>query len=74
MRTTLYVVKRRLGYGVDEWRALPWWKQRLYLDGLEEEFSGTSEEGQTQSTGQGSVVFNGQPGEMSALGFRERNL
>lgn len=30
----LYVVRQELGFGVDEWRALPWWQQRNYITGL----------------------------------------
>lgn len=33
-----YLAKRRLGFEIDEWEALPWWKQMVYLEGLSEEF------------------------------------
>jgi hypothetical protein len=42
-------------------------------EGLREEFSGDSD-GQGQSAEQGSVIFDGSPGEMAALGIRERTL
>lgn len=35
----MYWVRRHLGYTVAEWRALPWWTTRLYLEGLEAEFT-----------------------------------
>lgn len=38
-RRTLYAVRRHLGYGPEEWDGLPWWQQRLMLDGLNEEFA-----------------------------------
>lgn len=31
------MIRRHLGFSVDEWRALPWWQQRLYAEGLAEE-------------------------------------
>lgn len=34
----MYWVRRHLGFAVAEWRALPWWTTRLYLEGLEAEF------------------------------------
>jgi hypothetical protein len=33
-RAVLYVARRKLGLSPDEWEALPWWTQRLYIDGL----------------------------------------
>jgi hypothetical protein len=35
----LFWVRRHLGFTVAEWRALPWWTTRLYLEGLEAEFA-----------------------------------
>lgn len=32
-------MRRRLHFSADEWRALPWWQTRLYLEGLNEEFT-----------------------------------
>ncbi len=32
------MARRHLGFEVDEWRAMPWWKSRLYSDGLVWEF------------------------------------
>jgi hypothetical protein len=31
----LYAVRRWLGFSVDEWCALPWWQQRLYIGELD---------------------------------------
>lgn len=33
-----YLVRRHLGFKIDEWEALDWISQRVYLDGLREEF------------------------------------
>lgn len=33
------MARRHLGFEVDEWRAMPWWKTRLYTEGLVEEFT-----------------------------------
>jgi hypothetical protein len=32
------LVRRHLGYSVEEWEALPWHQQLVYLEGLAEEF------------------------------------
>lgn len=31
---TLYLARRLLTYGADEWRALPWWQRRAYTNGM----------------------------------------
>lgn len=31
-RRELYVARVDLGFTVDEWRALPWWQRKLYLE------------------------------------------
>ena len=33
-RVLLYVARRKLGLSVEEWYALPWWQQRMYIDGM----------------------------------------
>jgi hypothetical protein len=33
-----YLVRRHLDYEVDQWEALPWHVQLVYLEGLEQEF------------------------------------
>ncbi len=33
------MARRHLYFEVDEWRAMPWWKTRLYTEGLVEEFT-----------------------------------
>ncbi len=37
-RNVLYIFRRRLGMGVDDVRALPWYEKRLLLEGLYQEF------------------------------------
>ena len=32
------MVRRHLGYSIDEWEALPWHQQRVHMEGLEWEF------------------------------------
>ena len=34
-RRELYVARATLGYTVAEWRALPWWQRKMYLEGWE---------------------------------------
>jgi hypothetical protein len=36
-RTLRYVARRHLNLSWDEWRDLPWWVRRNYVEGLEEE-------------------------------------
>lgn len=43
-RRVLYCARRFLGYEVEEWRALPWWKQAVYKEGLAEEFRAPDED------------------------------
>lgn len=33
-----YVVRRHLHLSIDEWEALPWYQQLVYLEGIEQEF------------------------------------
>jgi hypothetical protein len=33
------MARRHLHFEVDQWRAMPWWKTRLYTEGLIEEFT-----------------------------------
>jgi hypothetical protein len=33
-----YLVRRHLNYGIEQWEALDWVTQRVYLEGLSEEF------------------------------------
>lgn len=32
------MVRRHLGFTIDEWESLPWWQQRVYVESLAEEF------------------------------------
>lgn len=34
------MVRRHLGFTIDEWESLPWWQQRVYVESLAEEFGG----------------------------------
>lgn len=34
----LYLAKRHLGLGPEQWDALPWWTRELYWQGLQAEF------------------------------------
>lgn len=70
---TLYVVRRELGYGVDEWQALPWWQQQLYIDGLNAE-ADRADQGAAQTTpGGGSdyidALYSGTMADVQAQGF-----
>jgi hypothetical protein len=56
-----------------EWQALEWWERRLYLEGLDKEFSGDEERTPTEP-GSNLQVLNGTHGEMAAMGFTERTL
>lgn len=71
MRATYYVVRRHLRMSAADWDALAWWEQRLLTEGLNEEFKGN---GEGPSGGAEGVVFSNRPGEMSRLGFTERQL
>ncbi len=33
------MARRYLGFTADEWDGLPWWQQRLYLEGVDAEFA-----------------------------------
>lgn len=46
----------------------------MLYEGLVEEFSSDEAGGQGGAGTAGGVVFNGQPGELSALGYNERWL
>lgn len=34
-RTELYLARRELNYSVSEWRQLPWWQRKMYIEGFE---------------------------------------
>lgn len=59
---------------VREWRALPWWEQRVYLEGLTEEFSEDHERAADVHSPGGSTVFDHRPGEFASHGFKERTI
>lgn len=43
------MVRRHLGFSVDEWDRLPWWQQRLYVEELDAELAG-GDQGAEQSS------------------------
>jgi hypothetical protein len=68
-RTTLYVVRRRLNFTIDEWRALPWWQRRVYIEGLQDEADqlkggGSSEPGGMSDPAQ--AILTGTLGDVNA--------
>lgn len=71
-RLARYVGRRYLHFEIDEWDALPWWKQELYLEGLAEE--GILKRAQIEHTGTANVDAGaGNPwasdAEFSAMGI-----
>lgn len=67
-QTTLYLVRRRLGFSVDEWQALPWWQQNLYLDGLIKELSRESGKGAPGASSSFVAAGPGASAQLAALG------
>lgn len=39
-RLTLYAFRKHLGYDADEVIAMPWWKRRMYVEGMNFEVDG----------------------------------
>ena len=37
-RLVWYIVRRHLQFSIEEWEALPWYQQLVYLEGIQEEF------------------------------------
>lgn len=52
-RQEMYVAARRLGYGWHEWKALPWYARRAYMEGLTAEANARidAQQPQQQRTG-----------------------
>lgn len=59
--------------GRAEWDALAWWEQRLYLEGLRDEFSDEPSRGSGGSDPD-LHVMSGQAGEFRQMGLKERWL
>lgn len=38
-KNTYFAVKTHLGYEPEEWEELPWWKQRMWVEKLNEKFA-----------------------------------
>lgn len=56
-----------------EWDALPWWQQRMYVEGLNAEF-GPQDGTPRQAPKEDPFVASGRAGEFSALGYNEQSL
>lgn len=72
-RSELYLARRWLGYSVDEWRALPWWQRRMYLEQANLEIEARSGKGGgSPSDAQGGIdaILNGTMDDVSrATGY-----
>ncbi len=51
------MARRHLNFEVDEWQAMPWWKTRLYTEGLISEFSPQEEDAQEISQEEAGIVW-----------------
>lgn len=74
-RAFYYLAGRFLHMTPREWDELPWWVQRVYLEGFQAEgflSDGTTPKAGTVDDFHGAL--SGQPGELSALGFTEQTL
>ncbi len=59
-RRTRYLLRRHLGIDPEDVPALPWWKRRLYVEGLVWEFSNEEPD---------ETVDGGDPDALQGLGF-----
>jgi hypothetical protein len=41
-----YIVRRHLDFTIDEWEALPWQHQMVYMEGIEQEFYDPDHDGE----------------------------
>lgn len=57
-----------------EWDALPWWQQRMYVEGLNHEFDSKADSQPGAQQDDNRVIFSGQVGEFAAAGFQETTL
>lgn len=76
-RLEYYVARVRLGFTIDEWRALPWWQRRVYLDGMEEEAERHAERagggdagGPSGGPSVADTLLTGTLDDVAGLGFR----
>jgi hypothetical protein len=85
-----YLARRHLSMGPPEWDALPWWQQKVYLEGFVDEGLLTTREGASDPTVKSekvhqsggttiterehSATFSGVPGELAAFGINEQTL
>lgn len=75
-RTELYVARRRLGFSINEWLALPWWQRRVYIEGANDEAEARAEAAGEQSptplatpSGIVDAIYNGTAADVAALGL-----
>lgn len=65
------MARRYLTLSPDEWDALPWWQQRVYLEGYE--WEGLIEKN-GESQDEGPTKMSGNLGEFSAIGIPEQTI
>lgn len=61
----LYLVRKNLQYGADEWVALPWWQRRMYLEEMAED-SNEDRDGVSSSEDAGAQDLS----SMSSMGVQ----
>lgn len=74
-RLELYVARTKLGYTIDEWRALPWWQRRVYLEGMEAEYE-RIEQARSEASGApgggsdpAEAILGGTMSDVAATGY-----
>lgn len=70
-RLEAYIARTKLGYGITEWRELPWWHRRLYLEQLEAEANRVPG-GNNQAEGPSNIadaLLSGSMDDVGGLGF-----
>lgn len=74
-RRELYIVRRHLGYTIDEWLRLPWWQRRLYIEQMGEEAAEADQaQGGRAAAGGGSdpveALLSGTLDDVARAGFK----
>ena len=78
-RLAYYLARRHLGLSPGEWDDLPWWQQKMFWEGYEQEGLIESADGpsardlDSPETG-ATAILAGEPGEMESLGFQVHRL
>jgi len=62
-------VRKHLYFSINEWVALPWWQQRLYVDLLNEQLA--AERGEELEPDPDQIATN--PADLAGLGFNVQN-